>query len=134
MESQACFVTPPIASFKGNELIYLEGDHFSSSVVMSTGDPKSYEIEVSIRAGVTHKFYTDVPGVAQHVVDSVVNGKRMVRNVFFPGGMDTAVGICRSINMKNRDLYPERYARAEEMEKERQAEYEKQKIEKEENV
>lgn len=117
------FSPPQSASFKGNELLFLQGDYHSSSVVTSTGDPAEYEIEVSIRNGVSSKFKTDVIGVAQHVVDSVVNGKRLVRNVFFPQGFDTAVGICRAVHMKNKESDPERYENAEEMAKKREEEY-----------
>ena len=120
------FIPPQSASFKGNELVFLQGDHNSSSVVMSTGNPAEYEVEVSIRNGISSKFKTDVIGVAQHVVDSVVNGKRMVRNVFFPQGFDTAVGICRAVHMKNITNDPERYKDAERMAKEREADYKKE--------
>jgi hypothetical protein len=87
-----CIMDPVL--YADNELVFLEGDGYTSAIVLSTGVPDKFKVEISQRAGIARKCEMNYDEVAQLVVDSVANKKRLVRNYLFKGGLKEAVYHC----------------------------------------
>ena len=86
-----------IRDFADNEVIIIEGPHFTGAVVTTTGDRNKFIAEMSVRAGITTKVILTYDDVAQLVVDSIVNGKELKKNSLFKGGIKEAFEHCRKI-------------------------------------
>lgn len=98
------------ALYADNELLFIEGENYTSAVVMSTGIPDQFKVEISQRAGITRKCTMNYTEVAQLVVDSVVNGKQLKRNYLFKGGIQEAVKHCsREFRKHNDPIKPTKY-------------------------
>lgn len=81
--------------YAGNELLVLDGQGYTGAVVISTGDRNKFDVEISIRAGVTKKMTLNYDEVVQLYVDSVINGKTCKKQLLFRNGLEGAVQYCR---------------------------------------
>lgn len=87
--------------FKGNEVLHMDfqddtKSSFNGCIVTSTGDPDLYDIERSIRRGISHKMKGSYFDVCHLAVELHAMGAKMLKNLVFRGGIEEAIAICQA--------------------------------------
>lgn len=90
-----------LLDYAGNEVLIIKGSDYRGVVAISTGDRDLFDVEISIRAGITKKLKMNFDNVAQLFVDSIINGKTLKSQMLFKGGFPEAVEYCRKKYREN---------------------------------